>query len=137
LRRERRTLLRLRESRIRDLGGLVLEMYRQDAFREGLLVEHCAEIAGIEERLHELDRLLMAATASRAAPPAARCACGAPLLYGSHFCANCGRAVAQSPVVACRSCGAALAADARYCTVCGTTTAAAEEAGDAVAPAAG
>jgi hypothetical protein len=112
-------------------------MYRRDAFREGLLVEHCAEIAGIEERLHELDRLLLAAAASRGAPPAARCACGAPLLYGSHFCANCGRAVAQSPILACTTCGAALAADARYCTVCGTATASAEHDASAVAPAAG
>ena len=41
LRRERRTLLRLREQRIRDLGGLVLEMYRRDEFREDLVYEQC------------------------------------------------------------------------------------------------
>ena len=30
LRRERRALLRLREQKLRDLGGLSLEMYRRD-----------------------------------------------------------------------------------------------------------
>ena len=125
-------MLRLREDKIRDVGGLVLEMYRQDAFREGLLYEQCAEIASIEERLHELDTLLAAAAASRTAPPAARCACGSPLLWGSHFCANCGRPVAQAPVLACPSCGHALAADARYCTLCGAAAPQTEPA--AVAP---
>src|SRR5688500_853653 len=70
LRRERRGLLQVREERIRDLGGVVLEMYRQDAFREGLLIELCAEVAAIEERLRELDMLLDARR-----PPAARCEC--------------------------------------------------------------
>lgn len=120
LRRERRALLRAREERIRDLGGLVLEMYRQDSFRESLLYEQCAEVAMLEERLHELDALLAAAVASRRTAPAARCACGAPLLWGSHFCANCGRAVAVTAVHACQNCGHALAADARFCPVCGT-----------------
>ena len=35
LRRERRALLQLREQRLRDLGGLMLEMYRRDQFRAG------------------------------------------------------------------------------------------------------
>ena len=39
LRRERRTLLRLREQRIRDLGGIVLEMVRRDEFREDLVYD--------------------------------------------------------------------------------------------------
>ena len=38
LRRERRTLVRTREERIRDLGGLMLEMYRRDQLRQDLLV---------------------------------------------------------------------------------------------------
>src|SRR4051794_41937334 len=33
LRRERRSLLQLRETRLRDLGGLMLEMYRRGQFR--------------------------------------------------------------------------------------------------------
>ena len=91
LRRARRELLHVREERIRDLGGVVLEMYRQDAFREGLLVELCAEVTAIEERLRELDFLLDARR-----PPVARCECGAPLFYGARFCASCGRELAQA-----------------------------------------
>ena len=34
LRRERRALLLLREERLRELGGLTLEMYRRDQFNE-------------------------------------------------------------------------------------------------------
>lgn len=69
-------------------------MVRRDAFREDLVYEQCSELIGIEERIQELDALLATATAVRRTPPAARCSCGAPILCGSHFCANCGRAVA-------------------------------------------
>jgi uncharacterized protein YjiS (DUF1127 family) len=89
LRRERRALERFRDERIRDLGGLALEMYRQDSFREHLLYEQCAEVAAIDERLAEVDLLLEARR-----PPAARCECGAPLFWGARFCSNCGRPVA-------------------------------------------
>lgn len=120
LRRERRALVRRREERIRDLGGLVLEMYRRDDYRQELVDERCAELAGLEERLYELDALLRAALGSRRTPPAARCACGTPILRGSRFCATCGRPVSSRPAVACETCGAALAADARFCAACGT-----------------
>ena len=79
---------------MRDLGGLVLEMVRRDAFREDLVYEQCSELMGIDERIQELDALLATATAVRRTPPGARCTCGAPILWGSHFCANCGRPVA-------------------------------------------
>lgn len=90
LRRERRGLLQLREARLRDLGGLILEMYRRDQFRQDLLVDRCAELATIEERVSELEALL-AATASRSHARAARCECGSPVFWGSKFCAQCGR----------------------------------------------
>jgi hypothetical protein len=96
LRRERRALLRVREQRLRDLGGLALEMYRRDRFREDLLLERCAELIGLEARIHELDTLHGGAQSDRA-KRSARCECGAPLLWGSHFCANCGRPVATTP----------------------------------------
>jgi hypothetical protein len=92
LRRERRALLRLREQRLRDLGGLALEMYRRDHFREDLMVERCAELIGIEARIAELDALIAAQSPLRRAAPAPRCeGCGAPLLWASRFCAHCGR----------------------------------------------
>jgi hypothetical protein len=124
LRRERRALLRAREERLRDLGGLMLEMFRRDQFRQDLLVERCDELIALDERLQELDTLLAAAVSVRRAAPPARCACGAPLVWGSHFCANCGRPVAATPpVVGCTNCGGALAADAKFCAVCGTPVA--------------
>jgi uncharacterized protein YjiS (DUF1127 family) len=94
LRRERRALMRLREQKLRDLGGLSLEMYRRDQFREGLLLERCAELIGLEARIHELDTLLGSARPASGGSRAVRCDCGAPLLWGSRFCASCGRPVA-------------------------------------------
>ena len=98
----------------------MLEMYRRDQFRQDLLVERCDELITLDERLQELDTLLAAAVSVRRAAPPARCTCGAPLLGGSHFCANCGRPVAATaPVVACTNCGAAVTADAKFCAACG------------------
>jgi hypothetical protein len=108
LRRERRALLRVREDRIRDLGGIVLEMVRRDEFREDLVYEQAAELIGLEDRLHELELLLTAATGVHRSPPSARCTCGAPILWGQHFCASCGHA---------------LPADAKFCASCGAVAA--------------
>jgi hypothetical protein len=89
LRRERRELLRIRDDRLRHLGGLVAEMYRRGApFREDLLAEACAQVVGIDARISEIDDIL---TSSRSA-----CTCGAPIIRGSHFCPNCGRALSSS-----------------------------------------
>ena len=112
--------MRVREDRLRDLGGLMLEMYRRDQFRQDLLVERCEELVALDERLRELETLLAVAVSARRAAPAARCTCGAPMVWGSHFCANCGRPVAATPaVVACPNCSAPLAADAKFCASCG------------------
>ena len=114
----------MREERLRDLGGLMLEMFRRDQFRQDLLVERCDELVALDERLQELDTLLAAAVSVRRAAPPARCACGAPLVWGSHYCPNSGRpAAATPPVVGCSQCGSALAADAKFCPVCGKAVA--------------
>ena len=84
--------MRLREQKLRDLGGLSLEMYRRDQFRADLLLERCAELIGLEARINELDTLLGSARPTSGG--SARCDCGAPLLWGSRFCASCGRPVA-------------------------------------------
>jgi hypothetical protein len=118
LRRERRALVRAREERIRDLGGLMLEMYRRDRFREDLIFEQCGELLSLEARLNELDTMLNAGLGARRAT-SGRCLCGAPLIWGSHFCSNCGRAVSD-PVVACARCSQPLPADAKFCLSCGT-----------------
>jgi len=94
LRRERRLLLVAREERLRDLGGLMLEMYRRDQFRQDLLVDRCVELQQLEERLAELDALLAAAVSRGRTRPSARCdECGSPIFWGSKFCAQCGRPV--------------------------------------------
>src|SRR5437868_12515959 len=99
LRRERRALLLAREQQLRDLGGLMLEMYRRDQFRQDLLVDRCIELGQLEERLADLDALLAAAVSRGKTRPSARCECGAPIFWGSKFCAQCGRAVAGSPAL--------------------------------------
>jgi Double zinc ribbon len=116
LKRERRALLREREDRLRDLGGLVFEMFRRDRFRVELVTERCSDLVALEQRLDELDSLLAAASGRGAL----RCACGAPLAWGAHFCANCGRPAGPRPVVSCARCGSPLPADVRFCSSCGS-----------------
>jgi hypothetical protein len=92
LRKERRVLLQAREARLRDLGGLMLEMYRRDQFRQDLLVDRCSDLLALEQRIAEIDALLATALSIRRRP-AATCECGAPILWGSRFCASCGKEV--------------------------------------------
>src|SRR5438034_11100937 len=80
-RRERRALLAVREERLRDLGGLMLEMFRRDQFRQDLLVDRCVELVRLEERLADLDALLAASASRGRTPPAAHCECGAPVFW--------------------------------------------------------
>ena len=96
LRRERRLLLQTRERRLRDLGGLMVEMYRRDQFRQDLLVDRCVELARLDERLGELETLLTVSASRGRVREAARCECGAPLFWGTKFCGQCGRAVAAT-----------------------------------------
>ena len=131
VRRERRALLRERERRIRDLGGLLLEMYRRDQFREDLIVEHCAQAMGVENRIHELESILTRASSGRAMP-GPQCACGAPLLFGARFCASCGRPTELAAEgEKCARCGQPLALGASFCANCGATAGEAEDSRDA------
>jgi Double zinc ribbon len=99
----------------------MLEMYRRDQFRQDLLLERCDELMALDERLRELDTLLAAAASSRRPAPAARCACDAPIVAGSHFCANCGRPVTAAPaVLTCEMCGAPIPAESKFCAACGS-----------------
>ena len=124
IRRERRLVHRAREEKLRDLGGLMLEMYRRDRFREDLLAERCNELLGLDARVRELDEMLAAA---RHSIPAGRCECGAPVPWGSHFCPNCGRPAGERPVIACPECDHPLPADAHFCAKCGAVAGDAEE----------
>ena len=97
LKRERKALLEMREERLRDLGGLTLEMYKRDRFNAELVVERCAELVAVEVRVQEIDALLDGTARLRRGGGGAVCICGAPLLLGAHFCATCGRPVGGSP----------------------------------------
>jgi hypothetical protein len=94
IRRERRALLDAREERIRDLGGLIYEMFRYDRFNEALVRERCLELLDLDRRLDELDELYRAATAQA---PLRRCTCGAELPPFSRYCPSCGTAAPASP----------------------------------------
>ena len=87
IRRERRALLETREHRIRDLGGLIFEMFRFDRFEERLVRERCTDLLELDRRLEELEALLGAATNRT---PLRRCACGAELPPFARFCPSCG-----------------------------------------------
>ena len=96
LKRERKALLEMREERLRDLGGLALEMYKRDRFNAGLVVERCAELVAIEARIQEIDALLDGSALVRRGGGGAVCICGAPILLGARFCATCGRALGSA-----------------------------------------
>lgn len=91
LRRERRDLVRAREERLRDLGGLMLEMFRHDLFRRELLLERCGELVQLDDRIAEVDTLIAAASSRGRLRPPVHCACGAAVFWGARFCAQCGR----------------------------------------------
>jgi hypothetical protein len=95
LKRERKALLNVREERLRDLGGLTLEMYKRDRFSAALVVERCAELVAIEARIHEIDSLLDGSARFRR-EGGVLCVCGAPLLIGARFCATCGRPAGEA-----------------------------------------
>jgi len=88
--------MQVRERKLRDLGGLMVEMYRRDQFRQDLIVDRCLELARVDERLAELETLLTVAASRGRVREAARCECGAPLFWGAKFCGQCGRAVSAA-----------------------------------------
>src|SRR5207253_11444905 len=103
------------EQRLRDLGGLLLEMFRRNRFREDLVRERCEELLELDDHLAALDALL---GISWTPPEPARCACGTALADEARFCPVCGRSVGEA-TRSCAACGSALPADATYCARCG------------------
>jgi hypothetical protein len=85
LKRERKALLQVREERLRDLGGLALEMYKRDRFTAGLVVERCAELVAIEVRVQEIDALLDGTAGLRRGGGGASASAGRPASR-AHFC---------------------------------------------------
>jgi hypothetical protein len=95
LRRERRTLIASREERLRDLGGLIFEMYRQDRFNEELVQERCRELLEMDRRLAEIDELLDASTGRERLCTCSNCQSQLP--PRSNFCPNCGQPALGEP----------------------------------------
>ncbi|MGH3010445.1 MAG: double zinc ribbon domain-containing protein [Gaiellaceae bacterium] len=128
LERERRELTSRREIEMRDVGGLAVEMVRRDRLNPDLLVSRAREVLALEQRMHELDSLLVAEATARSYPNVAYCKCGAPLVPGVHFCGHCGRPAATTPaVLTCAHCGQALPADVNFCSFCGNPAAAGKD----------
>jgi hypothetical protein len=129
LKRERKALLEMREERLRDLGGLALEMYKRDRFNAGLVVERCAELVAIEARVQEIDALLdgTALVARRrrcsvylwcADPPGREVLCDVwtHTWRQARFQA---RRWGSGSMTTCANCGGPLATGQEYCLVCG------------------
>jgi len=92
LRRERRKLRQAREELLRQLAGLMVEMYRRSEYRDELLAQVCTQVIGVDDRIAEIDGVLD----SRRRPA---CTCGARLISGARFCPSCGRGLATSPAL--------------------------------------
>ena len=56
MRRHLQELEELRQQRLRDLGGLALEMYRRDSFEARLLWDRAREVATIGEQAQRVQR---------------------------------------------------------------------------------
>ena len=125
LRRDRRRLLRAREVSVRDLGGLVLEMFRRDRFGPDLLERKAGDILGMEGTIREVDEALTSALAAVPAPVIGSyrtCGCGTEIPPGAKFCPGCGRSLPnKTSTRRCPACNASLSADALVCPDCGTT----------------
>jgi hypothetical protein len=127
LQRERRELAEGREIELRDVGGLAVEMVRRDRWNADLLVSRAHEVLALEQRMHELDSLLVAEATARSFPNVMYCKCGSPLVPGVHFCGHCGRpARTAPPVLTCAHCGQPLPAEVNFCSFCGNAAAAEE-----------
>ncbi|MBC7643981.1 MAG: zinc ribbon domain-containing protein [Thermoleophilia bacterium] len=121
----RKRLVAARESTLRDLGGLMLEMYKRNRFREELLLDKCEEVLAIEVEIAHVDQRLfqLAPPTGSGQRPIGRCECGVPILPGQNFCGVCGRSFGTlTQARNCAACGTGLRAADAYCPTCGTSS---------------
>lgn len=119
----RRRLVGAREATLRDLGGLMLEMYKRNRFREELLLDKCEEVLAIEVEIAHVDQRLFQLAPPNAAGMRAigRCECDAPIHPGQNFCGVCGRSFATlTQGRSCARCGSGLRPGDHYCATCGS-----------------
>ncbi len=91
---------RRRRELLEELGSIVFVMASRDAFEMDRVREKCRAIAGLDERIRDLEESVRnvrpkpeEAVGTRTA--AAPCSCGADIPEGSKFCGKCGKPVAQ------------------------------------------
>lgn len=121
----RKRLVAARESTLRDLGGLMLEMYKRNRFREELLLDKCEEVLAIEVEIAHVDQRLfqLAPPTGSGQRPIGRCECGVPILPGQNFCGVCGRSFGTlTQARNCAACGTGLRAADAFCPTCGTAS---------------
>jgi len=108
LRRQRQELWRIYLGQVADLGGLVVEMARRGTLNGALVQRRAADVVALEQRIGELDALILSASQIRrgqvsaqvlppalepVAPTAVACArCHALMPVDANFCAYCGAA---------------------------------------------
>lgn len=123
LQERRRRLVASRDTTLRDLGGLMLEMYKRNRFREELLLDKCEEVLALEVEVAHIDQRLFQLSVPNTAGqrPIGRCECGATILPGQNFCAVCGRGFATlTQKRSCARCGSGLRPGDTFCGSCGT-----------------
>ncbi len=91
-RRQRRELLE-------ELGSIVFVMVSRDAFEIERVREKCRAVAGLDERIRDLEEAvhnvhLKTEEALGKKAAAAACSCGAEIPDGSKYCGKCGKPVA-------------------------------------------
>ncbi len=90
---------RRRRELLEELGSIVFVMTSREAFDMERVREKCREVAGIDERIRDLEEAvrnvhLKAEEALGKKAAAAPCSCGAEIPEGSKFCGKCGKPVA-------------------------------------------
>lgn len=91
---------RRRRELLEELGSVVFVMVSRDAFEMERAREKCRAVAGLDERIRDLEESvrnvrLRAEEALGKRVAAAPCSCGADVPEGSRFCGKCGKPVAQ------------------------------------------
>jgi hypothetical protein len=92
-------LAREREDRIRDLGGLTLEMVRRERLNPDLLAGQAGRILELERLAAELEEppSVPSAQPEREGATEVLCVCGWALEPGARFCSHCGRPTGPKP----------------------------------------
>lgn len=131
LRSQLRQLEKEKEEKLKELGRLVYDMVRMDAYSEQKIIKYCPPIGEIDRKLvmteTEIKRI-QEASSGGSGNYVAVCECGAGLMTNQKFCASCGRDVSgiidqiKKPMEntrPCSSCGSEIKEMAKFCGKCG------------------